>query len=144
RTRGRTATPMPAAALGVAILPVPDAPPGLLAYPVAASLAQNVLPNVNWTVSVSAPSFLRNGLARLITIGPIGARHMNEMPADARRSFASNESKSLNTLPTSTNSEKRVVSSFFMNGVGKMTSAVPTVLNAPPSGCRHLLSSGGQ
>jgi hypothetical protein len=54
-----------------------------------------VLPNENWIVSVSSPCSLLIGLARLITIGPTGARHWNEMPVEARSSLALHELKSL-------------------------------------------------
>ena len=69
------------------------------------------------------------------TIGPTGACHLNERPAEARSSPVSNASKSANTLPTSMNADNCVESSpRFANGVGKISSAVPIVRNEPPSG----------
>ena len=51
----------------------------------------------------------------------------------------------MNTLPTSKNHEMRVESlSSLTNGVGKMISAEPTVLNAPPIGNRQLTLVDGQ
>src|SRR5690606_24739777 len=106
---------------------------------------QKVLPNENWMVSVSSPGFLRIGLARLITMGPTGARQRNDRPTEARswsgaqarylRQVSRAQSLLMNTLPTSRNADRRVLSLFSLtNGVGKMTSAVATTLSAPPSG----------
>ena len=88
---------------------------------------------------------LISGVERLMMIGPTGACHLNERPAEARSSPASNASKSSNTLPTSTNAENCVESSpRLMNGVGKIISDVPTVLSAPPSGWHAVALHGAR